>query len=257
VGTLFWPRATQAVRERVPGFTFMAEVYWDLEWTLQQQGFDYAYDKRLYDRLRAGAAGPVRDHFRAEAGYQDKLARFLENHDEPRAAATFAPAPHRAAATLTFLSPGLRFLHQGQLEGRTKRISPHLVRAPEEPKDAELAAFYARLLALVKRPEVRDGRWQLIECVPAWEGNGSCDAFVAFAWEGPAGERLLVTVNQSPDRGQCYVRLPFADLARSSWRLADQLGPAVHERNGAELAARGLFLDDPGWQSSVFTLSRL
>jgi hypothetical protein len=29
----------------------MAEVYWDMEWTLQQQGFDYCYDKRLYDRL--------------------------------------------------------------------------------------------------------------------------------------------------------------------------------------------------------------
>src|SRR5262249_42233979 len=49
----FWPNATQRVRERVPGFLFMAEVYWDLEWTVLQQGFDYAYDKRLYDRLRA------------------------------------------------------------------------------------------------------------------------------------------------------------------------------------------------------------
>jgi hypothetical protein len=235
----------------------MAEVYWDLEWTLQQQGFDYAYDKRLYDRLRAGAARPVRDHFRAELDYHEKLARFLENHDEPRAAASFAPAPHRAAATLTFLSPGLRFLHQGQLEGRTKRISPHLVRGPEEPKDAALAAFYERLLAVLKRPEVRDGRWQLLECAPAWEGNGSCDGFVAFAWEGAAGERLLVAVNQSPDRGQCYVRLPFADLAGRRWRLADQLGTAVYARDGSELAARGLFLDEPAWQSSAFTLSRL
>ncbi|MGE3778219.1 MAG: alpha-amylase family glycosyl hydrolase, partial [Pirellulaceae bacterium] len=48
----FWPRATQRVREQSPDFCFMAEVYWDLEWTLQQQGFDYTYDKRLYDRLR-------------------------------------------------------------------------------------------------------------------------------------------------------------------------------------------------------------
>ena len=61
---LFWPTATQRVRERVPGFIFMAEVYWDLEWTLQQQGFDYAYDKRLYDRLR--------EHH-AEAGRQGRV----------------------------------------------------------------------------------------------------------------------------------------------------------------------------------------
>ena len=132
---LFWPRVTQRVRDRVPGFCFMAEVYWDLEWTMMQQGFDYAYDKRLYDRLREGHARPVREHFLAGLDYQNRLARFLENHDEPRAAATFPPAQHQAAAVLTFLSPGLRFFHQGQLEGRRKRISPHLVRAPMEPVD--------------------------------------------------------------------------------------------------------------------------
>ena len=126
----FWPKATRRVRDAVPASCFMAEVYWDLEWTLQQQGFDYTYDKRLYDRLREGHARPVREHFHAGLDYQDKLARFLENHDEPRAAATFPPDMHEAAAVITFLSPGLRFFHQGQFEGRTKRISPHLVRAP-------------------------------------------------------------------------------------------------------------------------------
>src|SRR5215813_13560689 len=101
---LFWPKATARVRDRVPGFLFMAEVYWDLEWTLQQQGFDYAYDKRLYDRLREHHARPVREHFLADMEYQNKLARFLENHDEPRAAATFPLDIHKAAAALTFLS---------------------------------------------------------------------------------------------------------------------------------------------------------
>ena len=61
----FWSRATAAVRLEVPGFLFLAEVYWDLEWTLQQQGFDYTYDKRLYDRLVHGAARPVREHLLA------------------------------------------------------------------------------------------------------------------------------------------------------------------------------------------------
>ena len=150
---------------------FMAEVYWDLEWTLQQQGFDYAYDKRLYDRLRDGHARPVREHFHAGLDYQDKLARFLENHDEPRAAATFSPDMHEAAAVITFLSPGLRFFHQGQFEGRKKRISPHLVRGPDEPIDQRLQQFYDRLLAVLRQPAVRDGQWQLLECAPAWDGN--------------------------------------------------------------------------------------
>ena len=123
------------MRKQSPNFLFMAEVYWDLEWTLQQQGFDYTYDKRLYDRLREGHARPVRDHLRADPDYQCKMARFLENHDEPRAAATFSPGMHEAAAVITFLSQGLRFFHQGQFEGRRKRISPHLVRAPLETSD--------------------------------------------------------------------------------------------------------------------------
>src|SRR4051812_1504668 len=175
----FWANATARVREKFPGFTFLAEVYWDLEWTLMQQGFDYAYDKRLYDRLREGRARPIREHLFAGLDYQDKLARFLENHDEPRAAATFALRKHEAAAVLTFLSPGLRFFHQGQLEGRRKRISPHLVRAPEESADPSLRQFYDRLLAILRQETVRDGKWALLECIPAWEGNGSADAFIA------------------------------------------------------------------------------
>src|SRR5262249_16756656 len=105
----FWPDAIAQVRERYEKFCFLAEAYWNLEWGLQRQGFDYTYDKTLYDRLVAGRAAPVRDHLRADLAYQNTLARFLENHDERRAAATFSPDMHRAAALITFLCPGLRF----------------------------------------------------------------------------------------------------------------------------------------------------
>ena len=175
------------MREQAPDFCFMAEVYWDLEWTLQQQGFDYAYDKRLYDRLRDGHARPVREHFHAGLDYQDKLVRFLENHDEPRAAATFPAGVHQAAAIITFLSPGLRFFHQGQFEGRRKRISPHLCRGPVEPADQQLEQFYDRLLGVLREPVLREGQWQLLECMPAWEGNWTADCFLAFAWQGRGG----------------------------------------------------------------------
>jgi Alpha amylase, catalytic domain len=252
----FWPKATQRVRERVPDFCFMAEVYWDLEWTLQQQGFDYTYDKRLYDRLRDGHARPVREHFWAGLDYQDKLARFLENHDEPRAAATFAVETHAAAAVITFLSPGLRFFHQGQFQGRKKRISPHLCRGPDEPTDPRLKEFYDRLLAVLRRPAVRNGQWQLLECVPAWEGNWTWDCFLAFAWQGPGDERLLVAVNYAPNQSQCYVRLPFPDLSHRLWRLEDLVGTATYDREGDDLLARGLYLDMSPWQASVFSLTK-
>ncbi len=254
---LFWPAATKRVRDRVPGFTFMAEVYWDLEWTLQQQGFDYAYDKRLYDRLREHHARPVREHFHAGLDFQDKLARFLENHDEPRAAATFPPEIHQAAAVITFLSPGLRFFHQGQFEGRRKRISPHLGRAPVEPIDPVIQQFYDRLLTILRQSVVRDGKWQLLECPPAWEGNWSNDCLIAFSWERSATERLIVAINYASDQSQCHIRMPFSDLGGKKWRLQDLLSPASYDWNGNDLQGRGLYVDMRPWQANVFSLKEV
>jgi SAM-dependent methyltransferase len=251
----FWPEAIRCVRDRVHDFCFMAEVYWDLEWTLQQQGFTYAYDKRLYDRLREGHARPVREHFHAGLDYQDKLARFLENHDEPRAAATFSPTVHEAAAVITFLSPGLRFFHQGQFEGRLKRISPHLVRSPEESANEVLQQFYERLLSVLRRPTIREGRWQLLECVPAWDGNWTWDGFVAFAWHGPAAERLLAVVNFADHQSQCYLGLPFTELVGRSVQFRDLMSPATYDRAGTEVVSLGLYLDLPSWGYHVFELT--
>jgi hypothetical protein len=251
----FWSRAIPQVREKVPAFCFMAEVYWDLEWTMQQEGFDYAYDKRLYDRLREGHAKPVREHLHAGLEYQDKLARFLENHDEPRAASAFGHEMHEAAAVITFLSPGLRFFHQGQFEGRRKRISPHLVRAPHEPRDERLEQFYDRLLSVGRRPAVREGWWQLLECAAAWDGNWTVDGFLAFAWQGAEADRLLVAVNYAANLGQCFVRLTFATPGGCAIRFQDLMSGARYDRDGSDVASRGLYVDLPPWGYHVFAVT--
>jgi hypothetical protein len=240
----FWPEAIRNARAVHPGFILMAEVYWDLESTMLGQGFDLAYDKRLYDRLVAGAAGPVCDHLRAEVAYQRHLARFLENHDEPRAAATFPAERHEAAALVTYLTPGLRFFHQGQLEGFRKQISPHLVRGPDEPVDDRLSRFYGALLVVLRDPMVRDGSWRLLELAPAWDDNPTADGFVAFAWR--LGERrLVVVVNLGPTQGQARVLAPLDELRGTSVRLVDRLDGRVFEREADDLAARGLYVDLP------------
>ena len=251
----FWPETIRSVREANAEFCFMAEVYWDLEWTLLQQGFDYAYDKRLYDRLKEGHVKPVREHFYAGLNYQGKMARFLENHDEPRVAADFPAGMHEAAAILTFLSPGLRFFHHGQFKGRKKRISPHLVRAPEEPVNGKLETFYRKLLDILSRPVFRSGKWQLLDCTQAWEGNWSNDDFIAFAWQGAGGEKIVVTVNYSPEGGQCYVRLPFHDMGSDSWSFHDLMSGFAFERDGNALQEKGLYLDEHAWKIYVFTLN--
>lgn len=248
----FWSLAIARVRRLIPDFCFMAEVYWDMEWVLQQQGFDYAYDKRLYDRLRHGDARPVREHLHAALDYQVKLARFLENHDEPQAAATFDSGMHRAAAVITYSIPGLRFFHQGQFEGRKKRISPHLIRAPHETADHEIHSFYERLLEAIRNPILKSGEWQSILCQPAWEGNESWDAFITHGWSNTNNTRILVAVNYAPHSSQCYVKLPFDEIRDHSVQFKDALSLACYERAGNELLERGLYLDLPAWSYHVF-----
>ncbi len=250
----FWPETIKTVREKVPGFCFMAEVYWDMEWDLQQLGFDYTYDKKLYDLLHAEHAGAARTHLLAEPSYQDKLARFLENHDEPRASSNFQPEKHEAAALITYFATGLRFFHQGQFQGFRKRISPHLVRGPEEPVNVAIQDFYSKLMHLLKSDLFKNGRWQLIEPVSAWNGNGSWDNFIAYTWESAEGNRKLIVVNYSAYASQCYLKLPFIDLPGKQWRLKDELGNFEYDRDGSELSSRGLYIAIAGWQYHMFDI---
>ena len=163
----------------------------------------------------------------------DRSARFLENHDEPRAAAVFPRRVHQAAAVVTFLVPGLRFFHEGQLEGRRIRVSMHLGRRPAEPVDASCEAFYDRLLDVLKRPEVRDGDWRLLDCRPAWDGNPTWDRFLAFAWEGADGARLLVAVNYAPDAGAVL----RAARRGPTWAAASGSSPTCEPVRGTSATA--------------------
>ena len=242
----FWPAAIARVRGRAPETYLLAEAYWDREGTLLEQGFDAAYDKRLYDRLRDRDAVAVRAHLRADPAFQRRCARFLENHDEDRAAAVFPPDVHRASAVVTYLSPGLRFFHQGQLEGRRVRPSVHLSRRPDDPTDPNLESFYEKILNLILTPILREGSWRLLDAREAWPGNPTWDRLLGFAWDGPGGERLVVVVNFGPTQAQGFLGVP---PPAGPARLRDLTGPAVYDR---DLDTRGLYLDLAPWGYHVF-----
>jgi hypothetical protein len=250
----FWPVAINAVKGNHPGFLFLAEVYWEMEWVLQQQGFDYTYDKRLYDRLRDGDAVAVREHFYAGREFQDRLVRFLENHDEPRAALTFGQKNHEAAAVVTFLSPGLRFFHQGQFTGKKKKISAHLIRGPKEAPDPAIQVFYNRLLLLLKKDIFRKGEWRLLDCVPAWEGNISWNAFSHIFLGRCRGLWAVIAVNYAPHASQCFVQLDIPALAGQMVQFRDMISDAAYDRDGNDILSRGLYLDMPAWGHHVFEL---
>ena len=46
--------------------------------------------------------------------------------------------------------------------------------------------------------------------------------------------------------------MPWQDLGGRRWRLRDRLGSASYERDGNDLAARGLYLDMPAWGYHAF-----
>ncbi len=253
----FWTEAINKARQIQPGFAAMAEVYWDMEWELQQLGFDFTYDKRLYDRLHQGRAMPVVQHLFAEADFQRRSVRFLENHDEHRAASAFPGSMHQAAAVVTYTIPGLRFFHQGQLEGKRVKISPHLARGPEEPVDEDLSRFYRSLLALIHQPTLREGQWNLLNCRQAWAENPTHEAFIAYSWKGNQGERILAAVNYADHQSQCYVSIPFSELRGSMQRLTDLMGDAVYDRDGDELLSKGLYLDMGPWQYHLFRMEAI
>ncbi len=241
----YWPALIPAVRSRHPDFRFMAEAYWDLEWALQQQGFDICYDKQLYDRLEHAPAETVRLHLCAALDYQGKLVRFIENHDEPRAAAAFPPEKHRAVAVTAMTVPGARLIHEGQMEGRRVRLPVFLARRPEEPPDSELLAFYRTLLEALSRGDFLKGTWRLCERT-GWPDNATYLNLVAWCWQ--KGEsRCLIVVNLSDTASQCLVSLPWDDLQGRSWRLKDAFTSAVYERGGDQLFGPGLYVDLPAW----------
>jgi hypothetical protein len=120
-----------------------------------------------------------------------------------------------------------------------------------------LQRFYDGLLAVLRQPAVRDGQWRLLNCTPAWDGNWTSDCFIAGLWKGDDGQRRLVAVNYAGNQSQCYVHLPFEELSGRAVRLKDLTGPAVYDRDGNELMARGLYLDLSPWSYHVFEVTAL
>ncbi|MEW6077897.1 MAG: alpha-amylase family glycosyl hydrolase [Thermodesulfobacteriota bacterium] len=237
----FWTEVITAVRKDRPDFLFMAEAYWDLEWELQQQGFDYCYDKRLYDRLEKDTAENVRLHLCAEPAFQKKMVRFLENHDEPRASAAFSPPQVRAAAVVMATIPGAKLFHEGQFEGRKVRLPVFLGRRPDETPDPELPTFYRKLLLAASLPELRGGDWHLCDR-SGWPDNPGYLDLVAWCWEQD-GNRSLIVVNLSDRPAQGQVRVPWDDIAGKTWRMTDFFTGEVFERGGDEMRHPGLYVD--------------
>ena len=248
--TEYWDDIIRALKTAYPDFLFIAEAYWDLEWELQQHGFDFCYDKRLYDRLEHESAESVRLHLCADAAYQNRLLRFLENHDEPRAASAFPGAKEKAAAVVTSTLAGARLFHEGQFEGRKVRVPVFLGRRPAEPLDEDLQSFYNKLLAAIDSPVFREGEWRLCDR-SGWPDNASFLNVVAWSWTKD-DQRYLIVINLSGNAVQARVQVPWQEGAGRTWRLSDLLSAAEYGRAGSEMLSPGLYVELEPWGYNLF-----
>jgi hypothetical protein len=249
----FWPAAITDLRARHPGFLTMAEVYWDMEWDLQQQGFDYTYDKRLYDRMLHGDATSVRMHLYADIGFQRQLARFIENHDEPRAVQVFGVERGKAAAVLALTLPGLRLLHEGQLEGYRVKLPVHLGRRQREEPVSGMEPFYRRLLDILHHPVFHDGEWQVLEPWAAEAGEPSFQNAVAHQWiHDDARWVVVVNLSDRPARFRLPLRMP--ETAGRNWLLYDVLNDQVYPRSGDEMVGQGSYIALPEYGCHIFDI---
>ncbi|MGB2960714.1 MAG: alpha-amylase family glycosyl hydrolase [Bacteroidota bacterium] len=249
----FWEEAISGVRQKHPDFLFVAEAYWNREWDLQRLGFNYTYDKVLYDRLLREGASSARDHLKAAIGYQMRSVRFLENHDEHRAARVLHSEDwHSAAAVIVSTVPGMVLVHDGQLDGRTTKLPIQLLRRPEDPGSDNIRSFYRRLLTCLAHPVFREGEWTILPARPSWHDNSTWENFFVFFWHHERHGTRMVVVNYAPRSGQCYTSFPGEPFGDKSVEFRDLMGQAVYVRDAGALASKGMYFDLPPYGIHVF-----
>jgi len=242
----FWRAAASAL----PGFLLLAEVYWGLEWRLQQLGFHFTYDKTLYDRLLRGSGDEIRAHLGAPDEYQRRAAGFIENHDEPRSRAAFGERSGAAAVAMSTL-PGMRFYHEGQFEGRRVRVPVQLGTFGVEPPDEPVVAFYRRLLDAADEAVCHAGEWRLCQVRP-------CDDTTPLpvAWRWKLGEDLrIVAVNVGRVAAQGFIDV-LGDLPPGdAYWFEDRIDGARYLRAARDLASAGLYVCLAVGQAHFFSVA--
>ena len=252
----FWSEAIKEVKKEYPNFIFIAEAYWMKEGPLQELGFDYTYDKALYDWLKRGEVREISSYInKGFDEYQKKCIRFIENHDEERAGKVFG-TEHQKSALLTILSlPGASLIHEGEIEGKKIKVPVQLSRRPEEPINKDIQNYYLNLLKIISEEEFHGGKYRLYHQRSAWEGNYTYTNYLIWSWSSEKNFYLVV-INFSPFRSQCYVTLPSEEVDNQNCTLVDLIGPNIYERDGCVLCRQGLYLDLQPWTRHLFKFER-
>lgn len=254
--TDFWEEVIPKVREKYPNFLFIAEVYWDMEWKLQKQGFDYCYDKKLYDRLINDNAQNVISHIQAEWDYQIKLIRYIENHDEERAINVFGEEASLAAAVLIMTLPGAFLIFQGQIEGNEIKLPIQLGKSPLETPNSKISEFYDKLLNIIPQIEKDKAKWSISDVIPINNEDSSFKNIISYVWEANQKDFLIV-VNYSTNIAKAHIKIKGKNYGSSKWNFRDLFTHKDFQYQGKNLDEHGLYVQLNPWKSQIFQVRKI
>jgi hypothetical protein len=249
----FWADAIRDIKRENRLFLFIAESYWDLEYRLQLLGFDFTYDKKLYDLMLNASAREVMGHLSGDDHFQRRCVRFIENHDELRAVSSFGRERSLAAVVIAATTPGLHLFHEGQLEGRSTHLPVQLGRSREEQPDPEVRDFYQRLFSFASVPPVGTGAWKPLDVKQAGEGNYSHENLLAWIWHDDESLKI-VCVNFSGLTCQGRLRISPGIIQAGPLTFRDVATGEIYVRTTDEVLGGGLYVELPPWKAHLLDL---
>jgi len=252
----FWEEIILAVKNRYPDFKFIAEVYWGMERDLIHQGFDYCYDKKLYECLLSFNVQRVRDHLKLDSDYQNKLLRFIENHDEPRAITTFGSEASKAAFIIASTIPGARLVFEGQTHGFKTKIPVQLGRGAIEEDDVNILEFYDKILRIIPGREFDEAKWLVCDIKPVDINDNSYNNLISYQWL-LGDTRLVIVINYSSNSSKAHIIIDEINYGQSYWRFTDLITEQEYNYKGTNLNENGLYIELNGWKSHIFRVEKV
>jgi hypothetical protein len=251
--TEFWTDAITVVKKQHHNFMFIAEVYWGLDSELRKLGFNYTYDKILYDRLRYDMPERIQEYITENTAGLTHMVHFTENHDEPRAGEIFGMERSLMAATVTSTIQGMRFFYQGQTEGNLIHVPVQMARVPEEEDIEEIMLFYRKLLGACSTPLFRQGDFIPLTAMSAWSGNNSHRKMLCWCWKQDE-ELKLVVINYSGSPAQGRLRIPLYYDTGNKVVCHDEMADMTYHSPLLEVLESGLYVALRPWQAQIMDI---
>ncbi|MDR1941410.1 MAG: hypothetical protein LBQ47_03710 [Endomicrobium sp.] len=247
----FWPEAVRKVKEKRPDFVLGAEVYWGLEWEIQEMGFDYTYDKILYDRLLLSNAQDIQGHLNAEHLYQKRSIRFISNHDEECPVSAFGSEKSKAAAVIAGTITGCRLFTVSQLVGEKLRLPIQYV--PNKCCiDEDVYSFYDTFLHIIDHPCFHGGQWVLKTAKPAAENDDTYRNILSWSWTQSSTHKIVV-INYSAAPARCVIHLDKFPK-EENYSLKEEFTQELIPVSISGIKKNGLALELPPYGYKILTV---